>query len=52
MNFASQTDPFPYIAGAYIVGASLIFGYAIYLLWNSKKLETLLTVLKEENKDD
>ena len=36
MNFAGQTDPYPYVVAAYVVGFVMIFGYAAYLFASSK----------------
>lgn len=33
-----NTNPYPYIAAAYIVGAVLIFGYALFIYREKKKL--------------
>ena len=52
MNFGAQTDPYPYIIGAYIVGSLLIFGYGAYLIAARNKLENLLIVMKEESNND
>ena len=52
MNFAGQTDPYPYIMGAYILGFVSIYGYALYLFASSKKLKDILMVMKEESKND
>ena len=52
MNFASQTDPYPYVIGAYVLGFIGIYGYALYLFASSKKLKDILMVMKEESKND
>ena len=52
MNFAGQTDPYPYILGAYLIGFIAIFGYAFYQYATSKKLKDILTVMKEESEND
>ena len=49
MNFAGQTDPYPYVVAAYVIGFVMIFGYAAYLFASSKKLKSLLAVMKEES---
>lgn len=52
MNFAGQTDPYPYVIGAYILGFIAIYGYALYLYASSRKLKEILTVMKEESRND
>ncbi len=52
MNFAGQTDPYPYVIGAYILGFIGIYGYALYLFASSKRLKDILTVMKEESRND
>ena len=49
MNFAGQTDPYPYVIATYALGFICIFGYGLYLFASSKKLKDILAVMKEES---
>jgi hypothetical protein len=46
--YGEPTDPTPYIAGAYIIGFFLIFGYSLWLTVESKKISRYLEVIKKD----
>jgi heme exporter protein CcmD len=46
-TYGAGTDPTPYIAGAYGIGAALIVGFAIWIVIERRHLRRLMEALKK-----
>ncbi len=43
----TPTNVLPYISMAYVIGATLIFGYGIYLFLDNKKIKQMRSALED-----
>lgn len=48
-SFAGGTDPTPYIAAAYLIGAALLLGYYAWTVVERRKLRRLLAAVHRKS---